>query len=120
MAEAYAKAEDVDMQELIIEGLAAHFSEAAFECIEQYVARGEYGYMIDMDEVLYAYFKAMNQDHPLLETWRREAIERNKTFEKEVQSIKLPSFTEEKTPKVGRNDSCPCGSGKKFKKCCGK
>lgn len=23
------------------------------------------------------------------------------------------------TPKIGRNDSCPCGSGKKFKKCCG-
>lgn len=22
------------------------------------------------------------------------------------------------TPKIGRNDSCPCGSGKKFKKCC--
>ena len=22
-------------------------------------------------------------------------------------------------PKVGRNDECPCGSGKKFKKCCG-
>lgn len=21
-------------------------------------------------------------------------------------------------PKVGRNDACPCGSGKKFKKCC--
>ena len=23
-------------------------------------------------------------------------------------------------PKVGRNDPCPCGSGKKYKKCCGK
>ncbi len=23
------------------------------------------------------------------------------------------------TPKVGRNDICPCGSGKKYKKCCG-
>jgi uncharacterized protein len=23
------------------------------------------------------------------------------------------------TPKVGRNDLCPCGSGKKYKKCCG-
>lgn len=23
------------------------------------------------------------------------------------------------TPKVGRNDPCSCGSGKKFKKCCG-
>jgi SEC-C motif-containing protein len=22
-------------------------------------------------------------------------------------------------PKVGRNEPCPCGSGKKFKKCCG-
>jgi hypothetical protein len=25
---------------------------------------------------------------------------------------------EHDTPKVGRNDPCPCGSGKKFKKCC--
>jgi len=23
-----------------------------------------------------------------------------------------------KPPKVGRNEPCPCGSGKKFKKCC--
>jgi SEC-C motif-containing protein len=23
-------------------------------------------------------------------------------------------------PRVGRNDPCPCGSGKKYKKCCGK
>jgi SEC-C motif-containing protein len=23
------------------------------------------------------------------------------------------------TPKIGRNDPCPCGSGKKHKKCCG-
>ena len=26
---------------------------------------------------------------------------------------------ERQHPKVGRNDPCPCGSGKKFKKCCG-
>ena len=24
------------------------------------------------------------------------------------------------TPKVGRNDPCPCGSKKKFKHCCGR
>jgi preprotein translocase subunit SecA len=23
------------------------------------------------------------------------------------------------TAKIGRNDPCPCGSGKKYKKCCG-
>jgi uncharacterized protein YecA (UPF0149 family) len=31
-----------------------------------------------------------------------------------VKQIKLEQ------PKVGRNDPCPCGSGKKYKKCCGK
>jgi len=34
--------------------------------------------------------------------------------EQVVKQIKLDK------PKVGRNDPCPCGSGKKYKKCCGK
>ena len=25
-----------------------------------------------------------------------------------------------KDAKVGRNDPCPCGSGKKYKQCCGR
>ena len=32
---------------------------------------------------------------------------------------KIETFRRE-APKVGRNDPCPCGSGRKFKKCCGK
>jgi len=32
------------------------------------------------------------------------------------KTIKLPVRV---GPKVGRNDPCPCGSGKKYKKCCG-
>ncbi|WP_438481559.1 preprotein translocase subunit SecA [Oleiharenicola lentus] len=36
------------------------------------------------------------------------------------EEIKLPSITiRRETPKVGRNDPCPCGSGKKFKNCHG-
>jgi preprotein translocase subunit SecA len=34
------------------------------------------------------------------------------------QQQKVQTITRE-TPKVGRNDPCPCGSGKKYKKCCG-
>lgn len=30
------------------------------------------------------------------------------------------SGTIRKEKKVGRNDACPCGSGKKYKKCCGR
>jgi preprotein translocase subunit SecA len=34
--------------------------------------------------------------------------------------VKLPSITiRRETPKVGRNDPCPCGSGKKYKNCHG-
>ena len=32
---------------------------------------------------------------------------------------KAKSTIRREDPKVGRNDFCPCGSGKKFKKCCG-
>lgn len=35
------------------------------------------------------------------------------------QAPKVETFRHDK-PKVGRNDPCPCGSGKKYKKCCGK
>ena len=34
--------------------------------------------------------------------------------EQKIKTIKL------KKPKVGRNEPCPCGSGKKYKKCCGR
>ncbi len=30
-----------------------------------------------------------------------------------------PKEAQRRVEKVGRNDPCPCGSGKKFKKCCG-
>jgi preprotein translocase subunit SecA len=36
------------------------------------------------------------------------------------EEIKLPTVTiRREAPKVGRNDPCPCGSGKKFKNCHG-
>ena len=41
--------------------------------------------------------------------------ERRKELYKEEKSSK----TVVKPPKIGRNDPCPCGSGKKYKKCCG-
>jgi len=36
----------------------------------------------------------------------------------EGQTEKKPIVRKEK--KIGRNEPCPCGSGKKYKKCCGK
>jgi len=40
---------------------------------------------------------------------------------KEVKNIIAGQVVgEKKKSEVGRNDPCPCGSGKKYKKCCGK
>lgn len=37
----------------------------------------------------------------------------------EITSEYKKSKTVVKSDKIGRNDPCPCGSGKKYKKCCG-
>ena len=45
---------------------------------------------------------------------RQRAAAQAPQGEQKIKQIKLQQ------PKVGRNDPCPCGSGKKYKKCCGK
>ena len=39
---------------------------------------------------------------------------------KELYKAQKNSKTVKNEVKVGRNDPCPCGSGKKYKKCCGR
>ncbi|HUE14935.1 MAG TPA: SEC-C metal-binding domain-containing protein, partial [Planctomycetaceae bacterium] len=48
----------------------------------------------------------------------------NETAEPGAQEGTSPTVTvvepiHNRLPKIGRNDPCPCGSGKKYKKCCG-
>jgi curved DNA-binding protein CbpA len=40
-------------------------------------------------------------------------------FEEEDEEPEQPQTIRRAQPKVGRNDPCPCGSGKKYKHCCG-
>ena len=48
---------------------------------------------------------------------RKEAVKKTVTNDvKEKGAKRVPK----KSEKVGRNDLCPCGSGKKYKNCCGK
>jgi preprotein translocase subunit SecA len=47
-------------------------------------------------------------------TERQRAAAQAPQGEQKVKQIRLDQ------PKVGRNEPCPCGSGKKYKKCCGK
>jgi preprotein translocase subunit SecA len=48
-------------------------------------------------------------------------VQERKGFQEELSEERLPAKQYKRSePKVGRNDPCPCGSGKKYKKCCGK
>lgn len=47
----------------------------------------------------------------------RRATDEGRWYYVDGKTVKAPFIR--KDPKVGRNDPCPCGSGKKAKKCCG-
>jgi len=49
--------------------------------------------------------------------WRKPWDEYYARFKGDFEYEK-PVLSPQKTAKVGRNDPCPCGSGKKYKKCC--
>ncbi|GIR35680.1 MAG: hypothetical protein CM15mP49_10650 [Actinomycetota bacterium] len=42
------------------------------------------------------------------------------TVVEENKSVKQKTVVKSEFEKTGRNDPCPCGSGKKFKQCCGR
>ena len=48
----------------------------------------------------------------------------NQSFDEQEYAMKLNHLCDREpyrnTAKIGRNDPCPCGSGKKYKKCCGR
>lgn len=61
-----------------------------------------------------------------IEFFDAKSLERKRQQELEkINMITQNSTIDEQTPvrnegpKIGRNDDCPCGSGKKYKKCCG-
>ena len=55
---------------------------------------------------------------------REEDVKREQvakvTSESSSGDVKGRTVVKTKSQKVGRNDPCPCGSGKKYKKCCGR
>ena len=56
--------------------------------------------------------------------WLYELPQWEKIFDEETRKRlyreQKASGTVRKPKKIGRNDPCPCGSGKKYKKCCGR
>ena len=61
-----------------------------------------------------------DDSHP---TWMSCSNEEAVAVQHEIDHLQGIMFFDrehKEKPKIGRNDKCPCGSGKKYKKCCGK
>ena len=57
----------------------------------------------------------------LLKSEIRQNTERKEVVKKIITNDGKDTIkTSKKSDKIGRNDPCPCGSGKKYKQCCGK
>jgi hypothetical protein len=72
---------------------------------------------IDFEKLLYNMLAADAEYLYTLPQWE-EVLPADKI--KEIVKAFKKSRTVVKGEKIGRNDPCPCGSGKKYKKCCGK
>lgn len=69
------------------------------------------------------YQKLLYNMHDAKAPWLFSLPEWDLVFNKEQRDEIFKNFKRDHiahSDKVGRNDPCPCGSGKKYKKCCGK
>ena len=84
--------------------------------LEELEETTEIAWDIDLEKLYYNMLDAQAEWLYTLPQWDNILTnERRKEIKKEYNKTRIAVSN-----KVGRNDPCPCGSGKKYKKCCGK
>jgi hypothetical protein len=108
--------QDENERSLVFEALCHQLSTDALPEIEQFMKNDPDSNMIDVEQTAYGFYKIIGEDHPNLYKWKQIVEEKEKYLNERMEESKKTPQNE----KIGRNDPCPCGSGKKYKKCCGK
>ena len=117
---AYQYAEVSEDQDMFIEALCKQFSSEALPEISVHMKKDQFSRHYDVEKTVYSYYSILGEQHPDLEKWRQTALKREFNDQTVNKQEMVQKGTVHKENKVGRNDPCPCGSGKKHKKCCGK
>jgi hypothetical protein len=120
LKDSYRRAKDLEDKDLLIEALCHQLSEEALPIISKHMNNEYFSSMVDIEQVVYSYYCILGLNHPDLEWWRQGALEREMGFRDDSEQREVGANTPVQSEKIGRNDPCPCGSGKKYKKCCGK
>ena len=94
--------------EQLLDGLAERGAKATFFLIGEQIAGHE-------DTVRRMYQARIN-----IPMQRKEVAKPQETNLEQAKAAGGPSGPKRAAKSVGRNEPCPCGSGKKYKDCCGK
>lgn len=98
-----------------LDGISTSLLEAP--ALEDLTEASEIDVTVDFEKLLF-------NMHAAKADWLYELPEWEAIFDedkrKDIRKAYMLSKTVVKEEKIGRNDPCPCGSGKKYKKCCGK
>ncbi|WP_428910049.1 SEC-C metal-binding domain-containing protein [Niallia sp. Krafla_26] len=113
----FDNATDPTAKTMIADALCQHLSIEAIPKVQKLIEDGYDSMLLDLDKSLYANIVINEVDQPhRLEL--EKSLEEEARLQEERNSMLDPFTMPVKTEKVGRNDPCPCGSGKKYKKCC--
>ena len=80
----------------------------------------QYDLILSSEKKLRQFIELVTNAKNYTRIWEHKGHTPDEIFKMHSQSmIGQPAAVPKPRTKVGRNDPCPCGSGKKFKKCCG-
>jgi hypothetical protein len=118
---------DDSVRTMLADGLCKLLSVEGIPVVRQVIDEGYDELMLDLIDPLYANCIINGIDDPELPHWKAHLEESERAYRERQATGSSPRTangsigpeTVVNTIKVGRNDPCPCGSGKKYKKCCG-
>jgi hypothetical protein len=128
-----------DIQGFLLQAVLMNFATEGIEPARQYILNTPLDPdVLEVRTALLVACKLLDQRFPEFDAWLEDS-KRDKEFraqwrkehsqehvddegddEYEDEEGEPPITVVKKQPRVGRNDLCPCGSGRKYKSCCGK
>lgn len=123
--ELFQEEEDLENATLLANSLCQLLSTKGIGIVQKQIKKGYADIGVSLEEVLYANCVINGIDLPELADYKARILEERESIRmgQKRMSEGLPFWPKKpyiKEPEVGRNDPCLCGSGKKYKKCCGK
>jgi hypothetical protein len=121
LKELFYEVEDGEDKDLVFEGLCQQLALEGLPEIEEYLMDNPTSYTIEVEKTAYGFYRVMGLEHQELKGWQQYIHEREEYFKRQREGSNqlLTSKPVQNEQKIGRNDPCPCESGKKYKKCCG-